>query len=306
MTGVAETWSSDSVGDVSRVPEPWWNDLAGITALVESGYVYRTIRRRIRVGTWQEPAAGVVCRTTGTLTPDQWLVAATLYAGEGSAISHASAVGLWGLVVPAERLVVTVPNGRYRPSTSRVWIRQSRRPFRTHRVRGLPVTPPARSVLDASLDLRRLADVEQLFGRAVQNRRVSVDELLAELERAPSSGSWLPRQALAGVTVGSRAASEAQLLRLLRRARLPVPELNAPVDTSIGTRYVDGLWRDVGRGVEVDGAAFHLGPREWQSDLRRQNAIQTAGIVLLRIAAGRLWAEPEAVIAEIRAFLGDP
>lgn len=154
--------------------------------------------------------------------------------------------------------------------------------------------------------MRRLADVEQLFGRAVQSRRVGVDELVAELECAPSSGSWLPRQALAGVTAGSRAASEGQLLRLIRRAGLPVPELNAPVVTATGTKYVDGLWRELARGVEVDGAAFHLGPREWQADLRRQNAIQTTGIVLLRIAASRLWSEPEAVIAEIRTFLGDP
>lgn len=291
---------------MSHVPEPWWNDLASITALVESGCVHRTVRRRIRVGRWQEPAPGVVCRTTGTLTADQWLMTATLYAGARSAISHASAVDLWGIVVPAERVTVTVPNGQYRPSTARVWIRQSKRAFRTHQVRGIAVTPPARSVLDASLDMRRLADVEQLFGRAVQARRVSVDELVGELERAPSSGSWLPRQALAGVTAGAHAASEAQLLRLLRRAGLPIPELNAPVDTPIGTRYVDGLWRDLARGVEVDGAAFHLGPREWQADLRRQNAIQTTGIVLLRIAAGRLWAEPDAVIAEIRAFLADP
>jgi very-short-patch-repair endonuclease len=130
-----------------------------------------------------------------------------------------------------------------------------------------------------------------------------VDELLGELERSPSAGSWLPRQALVGVTAGSRAASEAQLLRLLGRAGLPIPELNAPVDTPIGTRYVDGLWRDLARGVEIDGAAFHLGAREWQADLRRQNAIQATGIVLLRIAASRLWAEPDAVIAEIRAFL---
>ena len=36
----------------------------------------------------------------------------------------------------------------------------------------------------------------------------------------------------------------------------------------------------------------------------RQNAIQTAGIGRLRIAARRLWTEPEAVLAEIAAFLG--
>ena len=82
-----------------------------------------------------------------------------------------------------------------------------------------------------------------------------------------------------------------------------MPELNAPVVTSSGTRYVDALWRWLGKGAEVDGQAFHFDASAWRADLVRQNAIQTTGIVLLRIAARRLWTEPESVVAEIRTFL---
>ena len=244
-----------------------------------------------------------MCRTTGTLTPYQWQIAATLYAGPRAAVSHASAAELWGVISGRDRVVVTVPNGQHPPSTPEVWVRQSSRPFRMHWVRGLPVTPPARSVLDAALDLRRLRDVETVLGRALQIRRVTVDELVAELQVAPSGGSLLPRQAMAGLAAGSHAASESELWRLLGAAGIPLPELNAPVITASGVKWVDGLWRDLAKGVEVDGQAFHLGPLAWQADLRRQNAIQSTGIVLLRISAGRLWAEPSAVVAEIRAFL---
>lgn len=111
---------------------------------------------------------------------------------------------------------------------------------------------------------------------------------------------------MADLAAGSRAASESRLLQLIRRAGLPLPELNGPVSTSLGTRYVDALWRSLGKGVEVDGQAFHLDAASWRSDLLRQNAIQTTGIVLLRIAAHRLWTEPAAVVAEIAAFLGLP
>ena len=83
-----------------------------------------------------------------------------------------------------------------------------------------------------------------------------------------------------------------------------MPELNAPVETALGTRYVDALWRHLGKGVEIDGRVFHIGSASWEADLARQNAIQATGIVLLRITARRLWTEPDAVIAEIRAFLG--
>jgi very-short-patch-repair endonuclease len=282
----------------------WSEDLATVTALVASGLRYRTVRRRIHVGRWQEPAPGVVCRTTGTLTLRQQLLAALLYVGPGAAVSHASAVALWCRTPEPDRTVVTAAQGHHPVSTPSVWVRQSTRPFRPLGIAGVRVTPPARSVLDAALDLRRLADVDALFGRAVQRRLVTVDELADELAAAPSAGSRLPRQAMSALTAGSHAASEAQLCRLLRRAGVPTPELNAPVETSLGIRYVDALWRALRRGVEIDGRAFHLDAAAWQADLQRQTAIQSAGIVLLRIPARRLWTEPGAVVAEIREFLG--
>jgi len=54
----------------------------------------------------------------------------------------------------------------------------------------------------------------------------------------------------------------------------------------------------------VDGQAFHLSPEAWRADLARQNEIQSTGVVLLRIAARRLWTEPDAVVREIRWILG--
>jgi len=285
---------------------PWDDDLATVAALVASGLRYRTVRRRIRMETWQEPAPGVVCRTTGALTPRQRLRAALLYVGPGAAVSHASAVALWSRTTGPLRTTVTAATDHHPVSTTHVWVRQSVRVFRPRGVGGIRVTPPARSVLDAALDLRRLSDVDALFGRSIQSRLVTVDQLAQELENAPSAGSRLPRQALTALTGGSHAASESRLWRLLRAAGIRLPELNAPVVTASGTKYVDGLWRDLARGVEVDGQTFHLGPDEWQADLRRQNAIQSTGIVLLRIPARRLWTEPDLVIAEIRAFLGVP
>ncbi|MGH3599613.1 MAG: endonuclease domain-containing protein, partial [Pseudonocardiaceae bacterium] len=96
---------------------------------------------------------------------------------------------------------------------------------------------------------------------------------------------------------------EADFLRLLRRARLPMPELNAPVQTAAGVYYLDGLWREHGIGTEVDGAAWHLDATSWEQDLKRQNHIQAAGITLLRFPVRRLRDDPAGVIAELRAAL---
>jgi very-short-patch-repair endonuclease len=289
----------------------WVDDVAAVADLLSAGVSSQTIRRRLATGRWQRPCSTVVCRTTGTLTTHQDMVVALAHAGPGAMISHATAGAFWGFdpvsgAAPRRPTQVTVPHGRRRPSTDTVLVHQSLRPCEPRLVEGLLVTPPARTAVDMALDLTTGSGVAAHLGRVLQRGRVSLDQLADELDQAPSRGSRLPRAALADLAVGSRSAGESRLLHLMRRAGLPLPELNAPVSTSIGTRYVDALWRELGKGVEVDGQAFHLDAESWQADLRRQNAIQSTGIVLLRIAARRLWTEPDAVIAEIRAFLGVP
>ena len=90
---------------------------------------------------------------------------------------------------------------------------------------------------------------------------------------------------------------------LLLGLALAAPDVDLTAHRSGGPKVVDALWRSLGKGVEIDGAGFHVDAAAWSADLRRQNAIQTEGIVLLRIAARRLWTEPAAVLAEIAAFL---
>jgi very-short-patch-repair endonuclease len=283
--------------------EPWTHDLARLSDLLAGGVLAQTARRRIKRGTWQEPLPGVVCRTTGTLTPTQWLLAASLYGGAGAAISHGTAGAFWGFGRQPQVIHITVPHGRHLSSMRHVTVHQSRRGFRPELVEDLLVTPPPRTAMDMALGLNRLDDVQSVLGRALQSGRVTIQSLGDELDFAPRRGSRLPRTAMADLAAGSRSASEARLRALVLRAGLPVPELNAAVPTRLGTRFVDALWRDRGKGVEIDGQAFHLDPAAWRRDLERQNAIQATGIVLLRIAARRLWTEPDVVIAEITEFL---
>lgn len=283
---------------------PWLQDVARVADLGPPGSARRGARRRVSAGTWQRPLPGVVCRTTGALTSSQQLIAALKYAGPGAVISHYSAGEFWSFGRWQGAIHVTVPHGRRVRSLPGVVIFQSRRPLDIRSLGDLDVTAPARTAIDMALGVRRQSEADAIIGRAMQGGRVSIDQLASELDLAPSRGSRRARIALADAGAGSRAASEAELLRLLRKAGLPLPELNAAVATSIGERYVDALWRHLRKGVEVDGARYHFDVVSWQDDLRRQNAIQATGIVLLRIPARRLWVEPQAVMAEIAAFLG--
>lgn len=283
---------------------PWCDDVATLQQLYARGLVRQTARRRIKRGAWRELVPGVVVRTTGPVSRRQWLVAALSYGGDGAAISHDSAGEFWGFGTGRPTVHVTVPHGRHLRSTDTVRVHQSRRPFRPSHVEEIHVTPPARTAVDMGLQLSSRDAVTALFGRALQKNRVTVETLSQELDIAPSRGSLIPRLVMADLAAGSRAASESRLVQLIRTAGLPMPEFNGAVSTALGTRYVDALWRALGKGVEIDGQAFHLDPASWRADLIRQNAIQTTGIVLLRIAAHRLWTEPASVVEEITAFLG--
>lgn len=283
---------------------PWWDGIATIDALVAAGLTARTARRRIRAGRWQEPAPGVVCQTSGQLTPRQQLITAVEYGGPSALLSHATAGAAWGLCAGPLPQHVTVAHGHHVSSTDQIAVHQSLRVCEPRFLDELPVTPPTQTVIDICGALTRLDDVRHLMGRATQKRLTTPAQLAAELAAAPRRGSLLPSLALEEITAGAHAASEAQFLQIVRRAGLPSPELNAPVETREGTKYVDALWRYLNKGVELDGHRYHLDPAAWGADLVRQNAIQATGIILLRIAAGRLWSDEARVISEITAFLG--
>ena len=283
---------------------PWWDGIATIDALVAAGLTARTVRRRIRAGRWQEPASGVVCQTTGLLTPRQRLIACVEYGGPSALLSHATAGAAWGLGAGPPREHVTVAHGHHVSSTDEFAIHQSLRPCEPRFLDELPFTPPARTVIDICGGLTRLDDVRHLMGRAVQKKLATPAQLGAELATAPRRGSLLPTLALQEISAGAHATSEAEFLQIVRRAGLPLPELNAPVETREGTKYVDALWRHLSKGVELDGHRYHLDPAAWAADLVRQNAIQATGIILMRIAAGRLWSDEARVVHELRAFLG--
>ena len=283
---------------------PWWDGIATIDALVSAGLTARTARARIRAGRWQEPAPGVVCRTSGQLTSRQWLIAGVEYGGPSALLSHATAGAAFGLCAEQRREHVTVCHGHHVSSTDRITIHQSLRPCEPWFLDELPFTPPARTVIDICGGLARLDDVRHLMGRAVQKRLTTPQQLGAELAAAPRRGSRLPTLALEETSAGAHAASEAQFLQIVRGAGLPLPELNAPVATREGTKYVDALWRHLNKGVELDGHRYHLDPAAWAADLVRQNAIQAIGVILMRIAAGLLWSDQPRVVRELTAFLG--
>ena len=97
----------------------------------------------------------------------------------------------------------------------------------------------------------------------------------------------------------TRSRAEELLLALIRRARLPVPELNARL-----LQYeVDFLWRGARLVAEVDGVAYHGSERAFVEDCRRDAELMAAGYRVLRVTRPDLTREPEATLVRLAQAL---
>ncbi|HEX3811998.1 MAG TPA: DUF559 domain-containing protein [Mycobacteriales bacterium] len=282
----------------------WWRDsVAGLRELLAHGLTRQQIRTALESGRWQRPLPGVIIGHSGPLSADQRRKSGLIFGGPHAMLSHRSAAAVLGLRVREHDVEITVPHGRPRPNTGFVRVHQSNRSRSQVIRRGLPCSATARTVVDVACDLRNGDDVRALVSDAVQRGLVTVTALSEEARRCPRHNPALLRAALEDVSEGARSAGEAAFLRLVRRAGLPMPELNVLVRTPGGVFRVDALWRELGVAVEIDGAAWHLGAVPWERDLHRQNLLMSSGLLLLRFPFRRLRDDPTGVIDELRGAL---
>jgi hypothetical protein len=292
-------------------------------ALREHGITNARIRTAVRSGRWQEPVRGVVVPHSGPLTQrERWLVALA-YAGSDACLSHHSALRLWGAkadeLAAARRVAgvlgdfraqpdggmveVSREHGQHMASHGFVVVHQSRRPLQAVELSGLRSTCAARAAIDVALTAPRRGDVDHVIADVLQKGLATVEQLAEETRLAGRLATpWL-RAAVGDAGRGMRSVGESDLRRVVLGAGLPEPEWNAPIETDSGTYYVDALWRSRRVAAEADGLTYHLSAREWAADLRRQNAIHGAGVVLLRFPVRRLRTEPVGCGREMRVLV---
>jgi very-short-patch-repair endonuclease len=210
--------------------------------------------------------------------------AAVLACGPDGRLSHASAAILHRVLDstrPRAPVDVIVPRRRRRCVEG----------VRIHRVRdllldevtmvdGLPVTTPARTILDLA-EMMTSRKVEQALAKAMRMNLVTHRKVRRMVERHPQHrGAPLLRLLLdaEGGPSFTRSEAEERLLELARSAGLPRPELNVTV---LG-HEVDFLWRSPRVMAEVDGYAFHRSMRSFAADRRRDAELMAAGYRVLR------------------------
>jgi very-short-patch-repair endonuclease len=226
--------------------------------------------------------------------------AALLACGPNAFLSHGSAATLWKLRDAQDGPVeLTISNRRNRHLPG-IRVHRARRllPRDVLVVQGLPVTSPARTLLDRGAqltthDLERELDEALSISRIV--RREELEDVLART--SGHHGGPVLTRLLGGRTHETITQSEAErlFLKLVRDAGLPEPE----TQVRIAGYRVDFLWRKERVVFEIDGFRFHTSRRNFDRDRSKDLALKEAGYDPNRISRDQVKHEPFRVLAHV-------
>jgi very-short-patch-repair endonuclease len=208
--------------------------------------------------------------------------------GVNAVLSHWSAARVWRLIEGGEggdvHVVMACGQARRRPGLV-VHRTLSLADSDVERHRGLRVTSVARTLRDLA-PRTPLTRLERLVAEALRSQLVTVGELdeVPKLRRIVEGGAQL-----------TRSEAERRLLRLVRRAGIPLPQTNVRV----AGFEVDAYWPAHRLVVEVDGFAFHGDRVAFERDRMKGLALQRAGVTLVRVSPRLIDRQPEQVVATI-------
>ncbi len=251
--------------------------------LAQLGLSRNAIRRRVERKRLARLYDNVFAVGHTALTPDSRRLAAVLACGPQALLSHRSAATLWGLLPYSPQFEVTIPYPRKpRPG---LLLHRSRaiHPEDRATLRAIPVTSPARTLVDLAevLDERRLASAVH---EAEVRRVFDLDALERTLARLPGRrGTPRLERVLAAYRPDprfTRSAAERHFAALCERQRLPNPQTNL----WIGGCEIDAYWPDARLAVEIDGRT-HRTRRAFQEDRRRDRHLATLGVQVVRVTA---------------------
>jgi uncharacterized protein DUF559/putative AbiEi antitoxin of type IV toxin-antitoxin system len=271
--------------------------------LLASGIGAGALELRLARGRLRRVHAGIYAVGHRVLTREGRWMAAVLAGGRDAVLSHRAAGGHWGIGPYHERPVdVTTP----RKLASRPGIRFHRSCLPADEVtvrEGIPVTSVARTLFDlaAAVPLGQLGRaVREVEARRLWDR-LSLQDLLVRHPRR--RGAAAIRGLLDGEAYVTRSEFEDRLFALLGAAGVQRPLAN--VATPLGDRFVevDLAWPEHRVVVELDGHAGHGTRASFEEDRARDRALVAAGWRVIRITWRQLRAEPERIVADLRASL---
>jgi Transcriptional regulator, AbiEi antitoxin/Protein of unknown function (DUF559) len=276
--------------------------------LAALGVPPRAVSRRAADGRLHRVHRGVYAVGHPVLTERGRLTAAVLAGGEGTVLSHAAAAALWGIrASDAESIDVTTDHRSGRRKRPRLRIHRPRtlRPDEITTHDGIPVTTPARTVLDLAATLRR-RPLERILDRVEVLELTDYPALHHIADAHPGHrGAPKLRAALdthrAGTTL-TKSELEERFLGLCRAHGLPTPLVN----TWPSGQEVDFRFPGHALIVEADSWTHHRSRTAFENDRARDARHTRAGYRTLRFTHRQLTEQPATVAQTVAAGLRTP
>ncbi len=225
--------------------------------------------------------------------------AAVLACGPGTAISHRTAGLLRKMIKRWDGPVEVIARGNHRLEGVIVHRSCTLAHRDVRRLHGIPVTTPARTLLD-------LADVldDRALARAVNEGRVlrlvTLDDLAVLLDRSPGRRAARRLRPFVAVRNGpTRSGLEDAFIKFIERYNLPRPKIN----DEVAGYEVDAVWPDQRLIVELDTLDYHGHEAAFERDRDKDANLLAAGYATVRVTGYRLDQTPEREAARLHALL---
>ena len=227
--------------------------------------------------------------------------AAVLACGHRAALSHSSALSLWGFT-SEWRFPLHVTDARLHRRPEVITHKApglTRTDIRTQL--GIRVTSPARTFLDCAIDLGpyRLPRVAAEARRGGYLHLAQIADVLDRFRSHPGRTPFL--EALGGLRQPTRSELEDAFLAFCKRYGLPQPVVNSHP----GRAECDMVFEAELVVIELDGWDFHRDKYAFENDRDRDMDLALLGYFPLRITWKRLMERPEREARRLHQFLRD-
>jgi very-short-patch-repair endonuclease len=287
---------------VARAAAEQWGVLS-LDELFACGLLPGAVATRVRNGRLHPIHRGVYAVGHRKLPLEGRFLAAVKACGASAVPSHHSAAALWGFMPWEERypeVTVVGPSSRRHPGLRVHRTRSLDLDDRT-RHRAIPVTTPARTLLDlaATLDPKPLRAATR---RAQSLYRVNVRQLAETLARHRGrKGAARLADIIATGPAPTKSELEDVVLDLILRGGHVHPDVNVPYYVEGRRTIPDFRWPEQRLVLEADSTTWHDNPLAREDDAQRQALLEAHGERVLRVTWKQAIARPGPTLARIRA-----
>jgi hypothetical protein len=267
--------------------------------LISLGMPTTSIHRWVKRGRLYRVFTGVYSVGRPPAAPIERAAAAVLACGDRAALSHGSAMSLWGFWRQWDLSFELSVVGRRRPSGVKVHrpVGLLQRDVRVEK--GIRVTSPARTLLDMAPRIPAKS-LRRFINDARRSKILAIGDLADVIRRFPlHPGAALLRPFVKAPKGPTRSEFENLFQDFCVRYGLPTPVFNELVEG----READAYFPDERLIVELDGWEFHHDRWAFEGDRERDAAMLALGIVTVRITWERLRTEPDKEAARLNRIL---